>query len=171
VGTLAGDGPPASHAQIVQGAGDTLPALLHDMGVYHRGGHIGVAKQVLNGADIRPPLQQIGGKRMAEGMGADGLGQTSAAHRGLNRFIDDTGVHMMATGDAGAGVDGHVASWEGVLPAPCRCCLPIFPLQRMGQVDGPIALRQILQMQGFDPDEVVLEERDEHRGNRATPAA
>ena len=28
---------------------DTLPALLYDMGVDHRGGHIGVAEEVLNG--------------------------------------------------------------------------------------------------------------------------
>jgi len=39
-----GDGPHASHAQIVQGAGDTLPTLLQDMGVDHRGSHIGVVR-------------------------------------------------------------------------------------------------------------------------------
>ena len=69
----------------------------------------------------------------------------------------------MAPGDTGAGVDGHVASGEDVLPAPFRRCLPIFPFQRMGKVDCPMALRQILLMQGFDPGEVVLEERGERR--------
>jgi len=56
------------------------------------------ARQLLNRADIRPPLQQMGGKGMPKGMGADGLGQPGAAYRDLNGFIDDTGVDMMAAG-------------------------------------------------------------------------
>ena len=46
-----------SHTKIVQGTWHALATLLHDVRVDHRGGHIGVAEQVLNGPDIRPPLQ------------------------------------------------------------------------------------------------------------------
>ena len=55
-----------SHAQIVERAGNALAALLHNMGVDHRRGHIGVAEQMLDRANIRPALQQMGRKRMAE---------------------------------------------------------------------------------------------------------
>jgi hypothetical protein len=55
-----------SHVQIVRGTGDTLPPLLYDVGVDHRGGHIRVPEQVLNGPNIRPALQQMGGEGMPE---------------------------------------------------------------------------------------------------------
>ena len=54
-----------SHAQIVQETRDTLPPLLYDVGVDHRGGHIRVPEQVLNGPNIRPALQQMDGEGMA----------------------------------------------------------------------------------------------------------
>ena len=54
--------------------------------------------------------------------------------------------------------------YVNMLPDPCRRCLPIVPLPRLEQGDGPIALRQSLLRQGVAPDEVVLEEREERRG-------
>jgi hypothetical protein len=45
--------------QIVQRAGHTLPALLEHVRVDHRGGHIGMAQQFLDGADVRAPLQEV----------------------------------------------------------------------------------------------------------------
>ena len=71
---------------------------------------------------------------------------------------------MMATGDTSTRVHGEIPGREDILPAPLRGGIPILPSQRMGKVYCPMALRQILLMQGFDPGEVVLEERDERRG-------
>ena len=121
-------------------------------------------KQVLNGADVGAALQQVRSEGMTKSVGADGLGQAGAAHRHLDGFIDDARVHMMAAGDAGAGVDGHVAGGEDILPAPCGGRLGIFSLQRMRQIDRPMALGQILLVQRFDPGEVILEERNERGG-------
>src|SRR5215510_2099447 len=105
------------------------------------------------------------GKRMAKGMGADLLRQPGPAHGDLDGLVDDAGVHMMATGDTRTRVDGEMPSREDILPAPFCCGLPIFPGQRLGQVDGSMALRQVLLMQGFDSGEVVLEERGQ-RGRK-----
>ena len=54
---------------------------------------------------------------MPKGRGADGLRQTGTAHRHLDGLIDDAGVHMMATGDAGTRVDGDVPGGKDRLPA------------------------------------------------------
>src|SRR3989442_6076350 len=101
---------------------------------------------------------------MPKSMGAYVLLQLGTAHRHLDVLVDYAGFHMMATGDTSTRVDGDVPGGEDILPAPLRGGIPILPSQRMGKVDCPMALRQILLMQGFDPGEVVLKERDERRG-------
>ena len=114
--------------------------------------------------DVGAALQQVGGEGMPKGMRADLLRQPGTAYRHLDGLVNDAGVNVLATGDTGTRVHGEIPGGEDILPAPFRRCQPILPFQRMGQGDGPIALRQILLMQGFDPGEVVLEERDERRG-------
>jgi hypothetical protein len=42
-----------------------LATLLQDVRVDHGRGHVRVAEQVLDGPNIRPALQQMGGKRVA----------------------------------------------------------------------------------------------------------
>lgn len=58
-----------SNAEIVQRTWNTLPSLLKDVGVDHSGGDIAMPEQLLNGANIGSALQQMGGERMAKGMG------------------------------------------------------------------------------------------------------
>jgi len=43
------------------------------VGVDHGGAHILVAEQFLDGADVVAILEEVGGKRMAEGVGTDGF--------------------------------------------------------------------------------------------------
>ena len=52
---------------------DILQLLLNHVGVYLCGGDIRMAQHLLDGAQIRPVLQQMGGKGVAEGMGRDVL--------------------------------------------------------------------------------------------------
>ncbi len=89
------------------------------MGIDPRGSDIVVPEQVLNRADIRTALPQVGGKRMTKGVGADGLGQTGPAHRHLDRLVDDAGVNMMATGEASTWIYGKIPRGKDTLPAPC----------------------------------------------------
>ena len=51
--------PPRPSSQIIQRAGHALAALLEHMRVNHRGGHIGVAQEFLDGSDVRAPLQEM----------------------------------------------------------------------------------------------------------------
>jgi hypothetical protein len=59
-----------SNPEIIQGARYALATLLQDMSVDHGGSHIVMPEQLLNGADVGAALQQVGGKRMAKGVGA-----------------------------------------------------------------------------------------------------
>ena len=52
---------------------DILELLLDQVRVDLGGGDIGVAQHLLNGAQVRPILQQMGGKGVAQGMGGNVL--------------------------------------------------------------------------------------------------
>jgi hypothetical protein len=74
-GWLGLEGAAGVSMEIIQGAGHALAALLEDMRVNHGGGHVGVAQQFLDGADIRAPLQEVRRKAVPEGVRTDQLGQ------------------------------------------------------------------------------------------------
>ena len=93
--------------EIVQRAGDTLPALLNHMRVNHRGGQIGMSQQFLDGADVRAPLQQVRCEAVPEGVRADYLGQSHASRRHLDRLVDHRRVHVMPPHHSAARVRGH----------------------------------------------------------------
>ena len=72
---------------VVERASDGEAAALEDMGVDHGGFDIFVAEQFLNGADVVAVLEQMGGKRVAEGMTTDGfIGDTSQSGGSVNCF-------------------------------------------------------------------------------------
>jgi hypothetical protein len=96
-----------------------LATLLQGVGIDHGGGQILVPKRVLNGANIGTTLQQVGGKGMTKGVGADVLRQTSAVDGQLDGLVDDAGVHVMAPGEARPRVYGEIPGGEDILPAPC----------------------------------------------------
>jgi hypothetical protein len=128
------------------------------MGVDHRGSHIVVPEPLLNRVDIRTALQQVGGNRMTQGVGADVLGQTGPAHRHLDGLVDDARVHMMATGDASTWIHGKIPRGKDILPALFFRGRRIFSRQRMRQGHLAIPLHQVLLMPRPDPGQVVLEQ-------------
>jgi hypothetical protein len=129
------------------------------VGVDHGRGQILVPKQVLNGANVGAALKQAGGGGMTKGMGADGLRQTGTVDRHHDGLVDDTGVNMMATGDAGTRVYGDMPGGEDIRPAPGVAAMRRLASQRMGQVDLAMPLRQVLLRPRLDPGQVVLEQR------------
>jgi hypothetical protein len=136
-----------------------LATLLQDVGVDHGGGHIVMPEPLLNGADVGTALKQVRGEGMVQGVGADGLRQTGTSDGHLDSLVDDTGINVMATGDAGTRVSGEVSSRKDILPGPFLGGMRILPSQRMRQVHFAISLRQILLMQRLDAGQVVLEQR------------
>lgn len=54
-----------------------------DQGVHLRGGHRGVAQELLNHPDVSAALKQMRGERMPEGVRGDVLGDVGLLGRGL----------------------------------------------------------------------------------------
>jgi len=64
-------GPAESDSEQIGRARHAGRATIEHMGVDHRGLHIAMTKELLNGSDVGSALQQVGGKAMAKGAGND----------------------------------------------------------------------------------------------------
>ena len=73
VGGLAQLTAAPSSSQQVGGAAHAAWASVDHMLVDHRGAHVLVAQKLLDGANVLPPFQQMGGKEMADGVAARSL--------------------------------------------------------------------------------------------------
>src|SRR5262245_23174994 len=63
----------ARRRQLVEGAEDAGGAAVEDVGVDPGGADVGMAEQLLDGADVVAALQQAGGEAVAEDVRADEL--------------------------------------------------------------------------------------------------
>jgi hypothetical protein len=58
----------AGRSEAIQRAPDTASSrLVQHVSIDHGGAHVGVAEQLLNGADVVPVGEQVGGERVAQG--------------------------------------------------------------------------------------------------------
>ena len=69
---------------------------LQDVGVDHGGADVGMAEQLLHGADVGAGLQQVGGERMAQRVHGRRLGDAGGAHRRLEVALQALLVEVMA---------------------------------------------------------------------------
>ena len=65
---------PSKLWQAIQGADHAARPAIQDMGIDHGGTHAGMPQQFLHRANVLTRFQQVGGKGMAERVGAGGLG-------------------------------------------------------------------------------------------------
>src|SRR5262245_43355879 len=68
--------------QAIQRAEDATATPVEDVGVDHGGIHVGVAEQLLNGADVVALLQEVSGEGVAQRVAGGRLGDAGRAHRG-----------------------------------------------------------------------------------------
>ena len=71
-----------------------------------------MTQQLLDGADVRAPLQEMRRKAVPETVRADDLGQSHPARRHLDRLVDHRRVHVKPPHHAAARVGGHVSRRE-----------------------------------------------------------
>jgi len=83
--------------ECVQGASDAQTRFFHHVGVYLSGGDVGMAEQILHGADVGSGVEQVGGKAVAQGVRSHSLVQ-ARGFDGLPNGMLERGIqHMMAT--------------------------------------------------------------------------
>jgi hypothetical protein len=104
--------------QAVERARRAARCHLEHMGVDHRRADIRVAEQLLHSADVGAGLQQVGRKRMAQGMDGYRLGDARARHRLLECPLHPVFVQMVAAFDAGARIDRQRGRREQPEPGP-----------------------------------------------------
>src|SRR5205807_28046 len=98
--TILGASP--DQGQAVEGAGHAGGAAVEDVGVDHGGADVGVAEQVLDGADVAARLEQVGGEAVPQGVRADALGPAEGPDGGGDGEVDTPLVDVVAARVAGA---------------------------------------------------------------------
>src|SRR3990170_4430798 len=109
-------------------------------------------------------LKQVGGEAMAEGVAGDGLvdgGQEGGLTHG---FLQTAFVQVVSAREPRAGVCGEALGGEYVLPPPLAVAVGILALQRVGQVDGAVALGHVFGVHVFDAGQMFLQAGDDVLG-------
>ena len=109
------------------------------MGVNHRRADIGMAEQLLYGANVVAALQQVGGERMAQRVRRGGLLDTGAFECSLEGALDALILDVMALRGTAARIDRQLGMRKH--PEPCPRCggAGIFAIERVGHVDAAMA--------------------------------
>jgi hypothetical protein len=90
------------------------------MGVDHGRLDVFVPEQFLNGPDVVPLLQEVGGEGVAEGVARRMLGDPRLTGRELDSPLDEGLIGVMAPLHARPDVDPPMLLGEEKLPAPFR---------------------------------------------------
>ena len=88
----------------------------HRVGINHRGAHVAVPQQLLDGANVVVGLQQVAGEAVAQGVRGGPLGDSGAAHRVLDRLLHQGLVQMIAPTLVGIGYGGQRHGRKQPLP-------------------------------------------------------
>ena len=113
----------------VEGAFDCQPSPLKHMSIDHGCADIFMTQEFLDGANIIPVLEKMGGEAMAKGMRADRLIHTGPTGRLSNGLLNIAGMNMMSQFFTSARLAGIFRSREYVLPGPFPRCTWVFPGQ------------------------------------------
>jgi hypothetical protein len=133
-----------------------VAALVEHMSIDHSRGHVFVAQEFLDGSNIIAALEQVRGKRMAEGVASDMLDNTGPAHSLLHGPLENGFMHMMAALLTGPGVLPAVLLRKDPLPALVGGSVGVFAVQGVGHLDSPPALGEVPLMDLAHTDKMFL---------------
>lgn len=88
------------------------------MDVGARGGHVGVAQELLDRGQVLARLHQVRGEAVAEAVERGALGQLGLAHGLPEGTLEARGMQVVAALDARLGVDRRVGRREQPEPRP-----------------------------------------------------
>lgn len=125
------------------------------MGIDHRGLHVAVPQQFLDGADVLATLQQVSRKQVAERVTAGRLADSGPQDRQLHGLLDQGWVEALPALRSDLVVTPTVRLWKDPLPPPFRGGVQVLPSQRHRQ-HHPQMLLQGLHKAGWKHGEPVL---------------
>ncbi len=116
-------------------------ATVQHMRIDHCGFDVFVAHELLKRADVLAAFQQVGGERMAEGVGRGWRGDSRGEHRPPHGLLNHGGIQVMASLLTGVGAVPAMLLWKYPLPAPLHRCMGILPPQGVGKAHPPKCMR------------------------------
>ncbi len=113
------------------------------MGVDHGGFDVAVAQEFLDGADVVAGFEEVGGEAVAEGVGCGHFGDSGLEEGGVEGFLDDGGVKVMAAFLLGVAIVPEVFLGEEPLPFDFGVGVGVFVVEGVGQADGAYAVGEV----------------------------
>ena len=92
-----------------------------------------MAQEFLHGADVVAVFEEVGGKAVAKGVGADRLIDAGPAGGLTDGLLQTAFVQVVAAHDAAARVHGQTVRRKDVLPAPFSAGVGVLAFQGVGQ--------------------------------------
>ncbi len=139
---------------------------MEDVGVDHRRPHVLVPQQFLNGPDVVPGLEQMGGKGVPQSMRGHALGDTRFPGRLLDGPLQTGRVNVMAVDRTAAGVHRTLGRREKILPDELTGCIGVLSFQCIGEIDLPVPGGQVLLVEQTHPLYLAAQFRDDRFGKR-----
>jgi hypothetical protein len=102
------------------------------VGVDHGSFDISVAEQFLYVADVVAGFEQVGGKRMAQGVWGNMFGDFGLEGGAADGLLQAAFIAVMATNQLAARVNREPVSWEGILPESFFGRIGVFAGQGIG---------------------------------------
>ena len=116
---------------------------IEDVRIDHRCADIGMAKELLDCANVVPVFEQMRGKRMPERMATDALRDSSLSRSHCHGTLHRRLVQVISRWRSPPGVAAHPTRRKHKLPGPVRRGVRILPIERVRQHDGSDAVSQI----------------------------
>ena len=116
-----------------------------------------MAQEFLDGPDIIAIFQQMGRKRMPQGMTAAAFLEAGLTDSVLHRFLEHAMRHMVSTFDASAGINRTFCRGKDVLPFPGGACVGIFAGESIRQVHLAVSGGEVFLMEQLHPGQMPLE--------------
>jgi len=122
-------------ASAIEGAHDPQRAAVDDVRVDHRGAHVLVTEQGLDGADVRPGFEEVRGEAVAERVAGRALVDACGVGRVVDGLLERGLVKMVEHGAPGRGVRAGARGGEQVLPREARRGAGHLRAKGVGEVD------------------------------------
>src|SRR5688500_7524821 len=105
-------------SESIRRAQDAAASAIQDVRIDHRGAHVGVAKQVLHGADVVTVPQQFRREGVSKSVRSGRLREPGPAGRLRHGLLDDGLVEVVAMANSGVAIRVVGGGREYVLPSP-----------------------------------------------------
>ena len=143
----------------VEGTADAQSASVEDVGIDHRGPHVSMTEQFLDGSDVVSVPQEMRGKAVSQRVATCRFSDSSAYNRSIDRSLDHGFVHVVAPRGSSFGLRESAGCGENVLLAPLAVGVGVFVGECVRQLNPACSVLKIPIVDGASSIDVFPERR------------